>query len=52
MYKVVIMHWPPFDDMPLLHPFFLTPKVKGFNVIKQVWFMKRHVGNNTFGKLS
>jgi hypothetical protein len=31
---------------------FLTPKVKGFNVIKQVWFMKTHVGKNTLEKLS
>jgi len=43
----MIMHWP-----PLLHPFFLTPKVKEFNVIEQVWFMKTNVGKNTLGKLS
>jgi hypothetical protein len=49
---VIIMHWPPFDDTPLLHPFFIHPKVKGFNVIKQVGFMKTHVGKNTLKKQS
>jgi hypothetical protein len=47
VYKVMIMHWP-----PLLHPFFLIPKVKEFNVIEQVWFMKTNVGKNTLEKLS
>ncbi len=52
MYKMMIMHWPPFDDTHLFHPFCLAPKVKGFNVIKQVWFMKTHLGKNTLGKLN
>jgi hypothetical protein len=40
------------DDVPLNHPFFLMPKIKGFNVTKHVWFMKTPMGRNTFGKLS
>jgi len=51
-YKVMNMHPLPFDDVPLPQPFFLTPKVKGFNVIEHVWFMKTFVGKNTFEKLS
>ncbi len=51
-YKVMIMHLFPYDDAPLPHPFFLTLKVKGFNVIEHVWFMKTFVGKNTLEKLS
>lgn len=37
------LHQPQFDDAPLPHPLFLTPKVKGFNVTKHVWFMNTHM---------
>ncbi len=30
----MINHQPPFDDVSLLLPFFLMPKVKGFKVTK------------------
>lgn len=52
MYIMMILHQPPFDDAPILHPFFVMPKVKGFNVMKHVWFMKTPMGRNTLGKLS
>jgi hypothetical protein len=52
MYRMMILHQPPFDDAPIPHPFFLMLKVKGFNVIKHVWFMKIPMGRNTFGELN
>jgi hypothetical protein len=52
MFIMMILHQPPFDDAPIPHPFFLMPKVKRFNVIKHVWFMKTLMGRNTLGKLS
>jgi hypothetical protein len=33
-FKVMILHWPPFDDAPLPHPLFLMPKVKGLKITK------------------
>jgi hypothetical protein len=33
-FKVMILHWPPFDDAPLPHSLFLMPKVKGFKITK------------------
>jgi hypothetical protein len=33
-FKVMIFHWLPFDDAPLPHPLFLTPKVKSFKIKK------------------
>jgi hypothetical protein len=33
-FKMMILHWPPFDDAPLPHPLFLTPKVKSFKIKK------------------
>jgi hypothetical protein len=33
-FKVMILHWLPFDDAPLPHPLFLMPKVKGFKITK------------------
>jgi len=51
MSKVIILHWYAFDDAPLLHPFFLTPKVKCFKIIEHIWFTKKLVGRNTLGKL-
>jgi hypothetical protein len=29
-FKVMILHWPPFDDAPLPHPLFFMLKVKRF----------------------
>jgi len=34
IFKVMILHRPPFDDATLFHPFFWTPKVKSFKIKK------------------
>jgi len=48
----MMLHQPTFDDAPLLHPLFLMPKVKSFNIVEQVWFMKTLVGKNILRQLS